>query len=793
MYAQIIVDVPTQQTNHSFDYLVPAALQDTIQKGMRVAVPFGRSQRLVQGFVVDLSASTKFGGSIKPIDHLLDFEPVLNEELLQLSQWLAQQTFSFWISCMQTMLPNIMRAKYQKMAVALTASIKANAFFQGQSTKILDNKLPLAIQKQLITWKKHEVIDIKYLVKNQAQPLKQWFIKRKDYDYSKLLTQLRPQAKKQRQLLQLFIDQPQLRTISLQTLLQEKHFTAATINAVVKKGWLAKVKQVIWRKPTTVNEGPTHALQLTLQQQAAYRRIIAAHDQVILLEGITGSGKTEVYLQSIQYFLAQGKTALMLVPEIALTPQMVAQVRGRFGQQVAVLHSGLSKGERYDEWRRIETGQAQVVVGARSAVFAPLKNIGIIIIDEEHEVSYKQDENPRYHARDVALWRGRYHHCPVVLGSATPSLESRARGQKQVYQLVQLTQRINQKALPQVEIVDLRQNSNLTSQPDLSLPLVRALQECQQRHEQAILLLNRRGFASCLLCRECGYVPHCPNCDITLTVHLQEHYLMCHYCGHKQAIMKTCPRCGSHKLRFGGTGTQKVEQQLHSILPQARIIRMDNDTTKRKNGHLQLLNQFEHEGDILLGTQMIAKGLDFPNVTLVGVINADTSLVINDFRSSERTFQLLTQVSGRAGRAQKTGKVYIQTYNPQHYAIQLAAQQDYEKFYQREMLFRHQSGYPPYFYLIKISVSHHSQAQAFKLAFQIAQQIKPVLTPPEQLLGPTEPTIARIKNRYSYQIVIKYRINPNLLKTLHQIVNNVQVDKKRGFLVAIDNEPQQME
>lgn len=793
MFAQIVVDVPTQQTNHSFDYLVPTALHDTIQKGMRVAVPFGRSKRLVQGFVVSLSESPKFVGSIKPIDHLLDFEPVLNEELLKLSRWLAQKNFSFWISCMQTMLPNVMRAKYQRVAVALNDQIKNNAFFCGQSMKILDSKISLSLQKQLTFWKKHEVIDIKYLVKNQAKHLKQWVIERRDYDYQDLLTQLRPQAKKQRQLLQIFIDQPYLQKISLQTLLQEKHFTAATINAVVKKGWFVKVKQVMWRHPSIMDEESTHALQLTFQQQAAYQQIINAHNLVILLEGITGSGKTEVYLQSIQYFLSQGKTALMLVPEISLTPQMVAHVRGRFGNQVAVLHSGLSKGERYDEWQRIETGQAQVVVGARSAIFAPLKNIGIIIIDEEHEVSYKQDKNPRYHARDVALWRGKYHHCPVVLGSATPSLESRARGQKGVYKLVQLTRRINQRALPQVEIVDLRQRTNFSSQPDLSLPLIKSLQECGRRHEQAILLLNRRGFASCLLCRECGYVPHCPNCDITLTVHLQEHYLMCHYCGHKQAILKTCPHCGSHKLRFSGTGTQKVEQQLHSILPMARIIRMDNDTTRRKNSHRQLLSQFEYEGDILLGTQMIAKGLDFPNVTLVGVINADTSLVINDFRSSERTFQLLTQVSGRAGRAQKSGKVYIQTYNPQHYAIQLAAQQDYEKFYQQEMLFRHKSGYPPYFYLIKITVSHHSQAQAFKLAFHITQQIQSVLNKNEQLLGPTEPNIARIKNCYSYQIVIKYRMNPNLLRALHQIVNNVQADKKRGFRVAIDNEPQQME
>ncbi|MBA1435106.1 primosomal protein N', partial [Bombilactobacillus bombi] len=751
MYAQIVVDVPTQQTNHSFDYLIPSDLTPVIQPGMRVAVPFGRSQRLVQGFVVGISATSKFSGKLKPIDHLIDLRPVLNAELLQLSYWLAQQTFSFWISCMQTMLPSVMRAKYQKAVIALDKNLQKQDLFQGQIMKILDNQLSTQMQKQLSLWQKNGLVEIKYLVKNQAKQLEQWFIQRQSYDYSTLLSQIKPQAKKQRQLLQLFIDNPKLKSISLKELLNKYHFTAATINAIVKKGWLAKNKQVVWRQPASQPVEATTDLKLTLLQQAAYQKITQAKDQVVLLEGVTGSGKTEVYLQSIKYFLQKNKTALMLVPEIALTPQMVAQVQGRFGKLVAVLHSGLSAGERYDEWRRIETGQATVVVGARSAVFAPLKNLGIIIIDEEHEASYKQEDNPRYHARDVALWRGQYHHCPVILGSATPSLESRARGQKKVYQLVKLSQRVNQHPLPQVDIVDLRNQDNLTAQPDLSKPLVSALQQCLKQQEQAILLLNRRGFASYLMCRECGYVPQCPHCDISLTVHLQEHYLMCHYCGYKEPIMKICPHCSSAKLRFSGTGTQKVEQQLQAILPTARIIRMDNDTTSRKNAHSQLLKQFETAGDILLGTQMIAKGLDFPNVTLVGVINADTGLITNDFRASERTFQLLTQVSGRAGRAQKEGRVYIQTYNPQHYAIQLAARQDYEHFYQQEMRFRHQAGYPPYFYLIKVTISHRSQAQAFKMAYNIAKQIKPVLTSSEQLLGPTQPTVARVKNRYYYQ------------------------------------------
>lgn len=794
MYAQVIVDVPTQQTNHSFDYIIPDNLTEIVKPGIRVVVPFGRGGRLVQGFVVGVSNDSEFAGKVKPLNHVMDLVPVLTEEMLKLSAWLAEQTFSFQISCMKTMLPSVMRAKYEKIALIKDQTLKSDPIFAGQESIVVDENLTSTEQNKLSAWAKQNRIKIIYSVKNQAKHVKQLFLHRKDdVDYNQIFLEIPKNAKKQQALIKLFMDS-QANKFSFSNLENNYQISSTTINSAIRKGWFNKVEQSVLRDPNEKEVSLTQDKSLTAEQKNAYEHIINYHKRPILIEGVTGSGKTEIYLQAIKHFLKLGKTALMLVPEISLTPQMVNRVRGRFGKQVAVLHSGLSQGEKYDEWSRIQAGEAKVVVGARSAVFAPLKNLGIIVIDEEHESSYKQEDTPRYHARDVAIWRGRYHDCPVVLGSATPSLESRARGGKGVYDLVVLKHRINHHPLPAVEIVDLRETKNLSENLDLSKPLLNALEDCLNKQEQSILLLNRRGFASFLLCRECGYVPKCPNCDISLTVHLKEHRLICHYCGHSEPIPKKCPQCGSSKIRFTGTGTEKVEQQLNKIFPEARIIRMDNDTTSRKGAHERLLSEFgSHKGDILLGTQMIAKGLDFPDVTLVGVINADTGLGVSDFRSSERTFQLLTQVSGRAGRADKLGRVYIQTYNPDNYAIELAAKQDYEQFYRREMFYRHQAGYPPYYFLIKITVSHKQQGAGLKMAYNIANQIKPVLTDKEQLLGPTVPQVARIKNRYYFQIVIKYKINKNLWRVLHQIANNVQFDRRKGFAVAIDNEPQRME
>ncbi|EAA0304870.1 primosomal protein N', partial [Listeria monocytogenes] len=563
-----------------------------------------------------------------------------------------------------------------------------------------------------------------------------------------------------------------------------------------KNGWLTFIEKEAYRDPfANQTFEKTTALSLNAEQQVAVETILQSvqeqQSQTYLLEGITGSGKTEVYLQVIAEVLNQGKTAIMLVPEISLTPQMVQRFKSRFGEHVAVMHSGLSQGEKYDEWRKIERGEAEVVVGARSAIFAPIENIGVIIIDEEHEASYKQEETPRYHARDLAIWRSEYHHCPVVLGSATPSLESRARAQKNVYQRLRLTQRANQAAtLPTIDVVDMRQeveNGNVSS---FSMSLQEKLQERLEKNEQSVLLLNRRGYSSFVMCRDCGYVLPCPNCDISLTLHMDSKTMKCHYCGHEERIPYRCPNCGQDKIRYYGTGTQKVEEELQTLLPDSRILRMDVDTTRRKGAHEKILRTFgEGQADILLGTQMIAKGLDFPNVTLVGVLNADTALNLPDFRSSERTFQLLTQVSGRAGRAEKPGEVIIQSFNPEHYAIQLAKAQDYEDFYTKEMYIRHRGDYPPYYFTVQITASHPEENEAAKQMFQIATKLKQGLSPQAILLGPTPNAIMRVNNRYFYQVIIKYKQEPMLQPLLKEILTDTQRATARGLKLSIDAEP----
>lgn len=577
--------------------------------------------------------------------------------------------------------------------------------------------------------------------------------------------------------------------------LKEWEITSSTIQSGVKKGWCEVFDQEVYRDPFASTEfEPTNHMALTKDQTYAYdqinQSIIEERHDAFLLKGVTGSGKTEIYLQTISEVIDKGEGALMLVPEIALTPQMVHRFKSRFGEKVAVLHSGLSNGEKYDEWRKIEKEEAKVVVGARSSIFAPLKNIGIIIIDEEHETTYKQEEFPKYHARDVAIWRGKYHNCPVVLGSATPSLESRARATKGVYTLLELNNRINNQPMPEVKIIDMRDEAKKGNHSIFSESLIHALDERIKRSEQSVLLLNRRGYSSFVMCRDCGFVLGCPNCDISQTLHMDTKTMKCHYCGHEEGIPNICPQCTSRSIRYFGTGTQKVEEELNKLMPHARIIRMDVDTTRKKGAHEKLFNKFENkEADILLGTQMIAKGLDFPEVTLVGVINADTALGLPDFRSAEKTFQLLTQVSGRSGRGEKEGKVIIQSYNPEHYAIQYAKKHDYDAFYKREMHLRHLSEYSPYYFLLKISVSHENEMTAAKKISQYTEYIRPALSDKAIVLGPTPKSIARTHNRYHFQVLIKYKQEPELTEKIHELLQETQKEQAKGVFISIDYQP----
>ncbi|MGM0214648.1 primosomal protein N' [Enterococcus sp. AZ109] len=793
--AQVIVDVPAMQTDQPFTYLVPP--QMAVEIGMRVEVSFG--SRHVQGFIVDLQESKESpADNLKAIIRVLDLTPVLNHELLQLADYMKDTTFAFKITCLQTMLPSVMKANYQKKLYLLVEDETiSDQIFGGKTEMNWDEAEEQGLLKQMAQLRDQNLVELRYEVHTKNKVKTERYIKRifDQREVERIKNNIRKNAPKQIQLVDYLANLADDQLISVKQMKAED-FTLANLKQAQEKGWLAFEEMEKYRDPFAEREfTQTYALDLNPQQQMAYQAI---HDkvevdehEVFLLEGITGSGKTEVYLQVISDVLKKGQTAMMLVPEISLTPQMATRFKSRFGNEVAVLHSGLSQGEKYDEWRKLERKEARVVVGARSAVFAPLENLGVIIIDEEHETTYKQEETPRYHARDLAIWRGQYHHCPVVLGSATPSLESRARAQKGVYQLLTMTQRASQSAtLPIVEIVDMREEMQRRMSSSFSEKMETKLRDRLAKDEQSVLLLNRRGYSSFVMCRDCGFVLPCPNCDISLTLHMDTKTMRCHYCGHEENIPHRCPNCGKDKIRYYGTGTEKIQEELAQLIPEARVLRMDVDTTRRKGAHEKILDAFgNHEADILLGTQMIAKGLDFANVTLVGVLNADTALNLPDFRSSERTFQLLTQVSGRAGRGEKKGEVLIQTFNPEHYAIQLAKKHDYEGFYRLEMGIRHQTDYPPYYYTVKLTVSHQEEIRAAQKAYQLGEQLKQALSPQSILLGPTPGAILRVKNRYYYQLIIKYKKETMLYPTLETILQESQKEQRSGLLIAIDSEP----
>ncbi|MGK0606045.1 primosomal protein N' [Enterococcus gilvus] len=793
--AQVIVDVPAMQTDQPFSYLIPPQL--AVEIGMRVEVGFG--SRHVQGFVVGFeTAPEPLPDNLKPIIRVLDLAPVLNQELLALADYMKETTFAFKVTCLQTMLPSVMKADYQKrLYLSVEDADVREKYFGDAESLTWEDAEEKGWLKELAVLREQGIVELRYEVHTKNKVKTERYIKRLFQPEKKesLKTTLRKNSHKQEQLLDYLAALPEEELIAVKQMKAED-FSLANLNQAEKKGWLEFVAVEKYRDPyANRNIQQTSALNLNPEQRIAYEEISKKsadqEHQVFLLEGVTGSGKTEVYLQVIQDVLAQGQTAMILVPEISLTPQMATRFKARFGSEVAVLHSGLSQGEKYDEWRKLERGEAHVVVGARSAIFAPLENLGVIIIDEEHETSYKQEETPRYHARDLAIWRGKYQQCPVVLGSATPSLESRARGQKGVYRLLKLTERANAQAkLPEVEIVDMREEMQRRLNSSFSEALEDKLRDRLAKGEQSVLLLNRRGYSSFVMCRDCGFVLPCPNCDISLTLHMDTKTMRCHYCGHEEGIPHRCPNCGKDKIRYFGTGTEKVQEELEQLIPEARVLRMDVDTTRRKGAHEKILTAFgDKEADILLGTQMIAKGLDFPNVTLVGVLNADTALNLPDFRSSERTFQLLTQVSGRAGRGEKAGEVIIQTFNPEHYTIQLAQHHDYESFFKQEMQIRHQTDYPPYYYTVKVTISHQEEMRAAQKAFQLAEKLRQQLSPQSILLGPTPGAILRIKNRYYYQLIIKYKKESKLQAALEDILQVSQKDQRQGLLIAIDNEP----
>ncbi|GAB3793728.1 primosomal protein N' [Virgibacillus kimchii] len=795
--AKVIVDVPANSINQTFDYLVPKKFQDILQAGMRVIVPFG--PRKVMGFIIGFTDESSHE-RLKEIQDILDLTPVLTKELLDLGKWIADETISFYITALQAMLPQVLKAQYKKEIVRLNElelPTELEYLFAGrdrityeefENASISYYQLQRAVQDGDIT--------IEYLVKSKVTKKYVTILKpaKPVHLLEEALADLSKHANKQKKILSYFIEYPE--PVEKQKLKKIIDVTDSTLKTLVDKNLLITDRVEVYRNPYNDRMiAKTKALPLTEEQKTVMKPInecIAKnrHD-VFLLHGVTGSGKTEVYLQSIQTVLDKGEEAIVLVPEISLTPQMVNRFKARFGSKVAVMHSGLSSGEKYDEWRRIHNKEVQVVVGARSAVFAPFENLGIIIIDEEHETTYKQEDLPRYHARDAAIKRAEHHQCPVVLGSATPTLESYARAKKGVYQLASLTKRTNEKEMPSVEIVDMRKELHAGNRSMFSRRLTEKITNCIQKGEQIVLLLNRRGYSTFVMCRDCGFVNECPHCDIALTFHKNTSRLKCHYCSYEESLPAQCPDCESELIRYFGTGTQRVEEALTQLIPEARVLRMDVDTTRRKGAHEKILNQFSNkEADILLGTQMIAKGLDFDNVTLAGVLTADSMLNLPDFRASEKTFQLLTQISGRAGRHDLTGEVIVQTYTPDHYSVELASQYNFQAFFNREMAVRKTFQYPPYVFLALITVSHENKIKAEQVTRQVVQMLLKNVSQNTVVLGPSPSPIPRMKDRYRFQCMVKYRNEPLLREYMQRILAHFNEDmQKNDLVIAVDMQP----
>ena len=789
--AQVIVDVPLMQTDKPFSYIIPKDVEDQVTIGSRVHVPFGRGNRLLQGFVVGFSDT--FDNTVtdlKAISEVLDFEPVLNAEQLELAEQMRHTVFSYKISILKSMIPNLLNSQYDKrLTPTESLSSEERLALFGEKESRLYSSFTEEEAKKVARLVQAGKITVDYLAKDKKN------IKTEKYYYIQAekmaAADFSNRAKKRLELRDYLLENPEEGRLS------DLHhlFSRDVVKFFVDNQLITVLEREKKRSDAYFDVATTDFLDLNAEQAAVVEQVtsqIAQESNPFLLEGVTGSGKTEVYLHIIDKVLKLGKTAIVLVPEISLTPQMTNRFISRFGKQVAIMHSALSDGEKFDEWRKIKSGQARVVVGARSAIFVPIENIGAIIIDEEHEATYKQESNPRYHARDVALLRAKYHKAVLLMGSATPSIESRARASRGVYQFLQLTHRANPMAkIPKVEIVDFRDYVGQQEVSNFTPYLLEKIADRLEKNEQVVLMLNRRGYSSFIMCRDCGYVDECPNCDISLTLHMDTKTMNCHYCGFEKSIPHTCPNCHSRSIRYYGTGTQKAYDELVEVFPQARILRMDVDTTRQKGAHQRILDKFgNHEADILLGTQMIAKGLDFPNVTLVGVLNADTSLNLPDFRSSERTFQLLTQVAGRAGRAEKEGEVLIQTYNPQHYAIQLAQKQDYEAFYAYEMGIRRQLAYPPYYFTVGLTLSHKDEQTVVRKSFELLQLLRQQLSDKIKILGPTPKPIARTHNLYHYQIIVKYRFEDNLENVLNQILDLTQLPENKDLRLVVDYEPQ---
>jgi len=828
MIAKIIIN--GQDIDKSFDYKIPQELEETAKIGCRVIVPFGRYNKPADGVIIEIVEMSEFD-KLKNIKEILDERPLCGYDAIELCSWMREKYFCTFNQALRLCLPPQLNIRTQQwISLCETFDIDAGEELLKSSKTALEivrfltisgtveydelyeNVKRSNLQKSLKILQDNEIVDIS---EQNFQSLKGKHKKIAELNILPELAleysdQIANRAKIQSAMLKLLAAGAML----CSDLVAQSDGSYAALSGLQKKGWITVTEQRIFRdaycentkttayKPTAEQKVIIDYIDKCLKAQSSVSRADSSFQKEplkakILIRGVTGSGKTEVYLQAIENCIKQGKQAIVLVPEISLTPQIVERFVSRFGKRVAVLHSALSAGERFDEWSRILDGDVDVVVGARSAIFAPLDNIGIIILDEEHESSYKSEISPKYHAREVALKRAELHKAVVVLASATPSVESFYRARSGEYQLFHMEKRYNDNALPNVDVVDMRQE--LMEKQNTSIfseKLRENVQKNIKNGEKTILFLNRRGYSTFVSCRECGDAIMCENCSVSLVYHRNGNRLNCHYCGFSQMNVTSCPSCGSRFIKFFGTGTQKAEEELQTFAG-AKVLRMDVDTTSKKGGHQSVLDKFA-SGDynILIGTQMVTKGLDFPDVTLVGVLAADTSLNIDDFRASERTFAQLAQVAGRAGRGDTLGRAVIQTYQPEHYAVELAKTHDYLAFYEQEIKLRELLCYPPFCDIVSIIVSSGVDIDGASTINQIKKYIEETACYRQndsservilEVLGPVAAPVARLKRKYRYRILLKVTSADKISAILREIQQNF--DGNADTYISIDINP----
>ena len=743
MIAEIVINRSAKRLNRTFDYSIPKNLEELVMVGSTVLIPFGKTSTLEEGYVVGIKENTQY-----EVKEIVQIKHNLTEKQIELAQWMSKRYFCNLSDCIKQMLT--------------------------PGTKSKNNEKNVQDKMINVVYLKKDIEEIQF-----------------DIDIGKI------KSEKQKKILQF------LKSNEGVTIPEIEMFTGGTraiVKTLEKNGYIEIIEKKVERDPLANKQiAKTKNLQLTEEQQSAYNSVMSAMQEhrynQFLLYGVTGSGKTEVYLQLIGETLKRNKTAIVLVPEISLTPQMIDRFIARFNQdKIAVLHSKLSIGERYDEWNKIKEGNAKIIIGARSAIFAPTENIGIIIIDEEHDSSYKSEAVPKYDAKEIAKKIAKENSCPLVLGSATPDLVTYYKAQEGKIELLELTKRANNSKLPEVKIVDLKMELANGNKSMLSVALHDAIENNLKEKRQTILFLNRRGYSTFIMCRECGYTVKCKNCNISMTYHKTENKLKCHYCGYEENVVTVCPECHSTKIRYFGTGTQRLEQEVNKIFPQASTIRMDIDTVTKKNSHEEILSKFKNENiDILIGTQMVVKGHHFPNVTLVGVIAADSSLNIDDYRANERTFQLLTQVAGRAGRESLDGKVIIQTYNPENFSIICAQKQDYEMFYNTEIALRKQLKYPPFCDIMLIGFNSLSEKEIIELSNKVYNYLKNKLDGQDFIvLKPMPSPIDKIQNRYRWRIILKGNINEEVNTIINECLQKVYEANYRNTRVSVDVNPNNM-